>query len=281
MSNIQNISTMVSHPLTADMVKYVADQHLQLHQAAYQKEIEGRLKAKIYDQIFKQAQKMPSVTAVNPWGGNPWGGNHFTSTAPASGSISWFNTTNTTTSTISQMGTSSTYIAYDDVSGNSHGYIAPTNALMKGRVYELHDGAKLRIDMQGNYTIEDTEAKVIYKANRVREFNPYLNASDLLEKFIKDMGEEDVRQNELLKLPVSVFIHWLVLQAAVKDGDSTDDLPSLKDVLPIVLPALPAPVKLTKWPRCMSCGRFIFKKYANLQLFVCSPSHMGRVLARV
>ena len=45
---------------------------------------------------------------------------------------------------------------------------------------ELPDGAKLIVDAAGNYRIEDKDAKVTYKANRIREFSPHLNASDMV-----------------------------------------------------------------------------------------------------
>lgn len=104
--------------------------------------------------------------------------------------------------------------------------------LPEDKLYVLPDGAVLRIDQHGNYGINDESAKVIYQACRRREFNPYLNASDLLVSFIKEVGHLDgVNQDEILRLPVEAFINWLVLQAATKDGDRTDHLPKVEDAL--------------------------------------------------
>ena len=82
-----------------------------------------------------------------------------------------------------------------------------------------------------------------------REFNKYVNASDLLETFIQDMGALGLSQKEFLDLPVNAFITWLVLKAAVADGE--DPL----------------------W-RCGSCGRF-----TKDGLVACGPTHARRLLA--
>lgn len=140
--------------------------------------------------------------------------------------------------------------------------------LQPGVDYNLPDGSVLRIDWQGNYTIEDKDAKVTYRASRIREFNPYLNASDLLEDFIRDMHKEGVLQSELLQLPVNIFIHWLILQAALKDGDPVDDVTP-----PVKL--LPAPKK-----RCLCCGRFLPKVKLAANLLFCDGSHFDRYQVR-
>jgi hypothetical protein len=104
-------------------------------------------------------------------------------------------------------------------------------ALASGTTYVFPDGALLALDRNGNAYIEDSDAKVIYKANRIREFNPYMNASDLLETFIRDLGKLGVTQSGMLEVPVMAFIHWLAIEAAKKDGDPIDDLPSVQAAL--------------------------------------------------
>src|SRR5690554_6941531 len=83
--------------------------------------------------------------------------------------------------------------------------------------YNCPDGTRLRFE-DGNVTIYDENAKVIYKSNPIREFNPYLNASDLLEEFIAYCKKKKVRQSDFMQLPVELFIMWLVVRTAEKDG---------------------------------------------------------------
>lgn len=156
---------------------------------------------------------------------------------------------------------------YDPVTGHTaaihYGYALPE----KEGDYLMPDGSTLKVDNYGNYQVLDQDSKVTYKANRIREFNPYVNASDLLEKFISYVGGLglDVRQNEILKLPIEAFINWLILQAAAKDGDSLDGLPSVEK-------ALPAPIP--KKPRCLGCGRYMSKMWAaTSRMAFCSQEH--------
>lgn len=159
---------------------------------------------------------------------------------------------------------------YDPVTGHTaaihYGYALPE----KEGNYLMPDGSTLKVDNYGNYQVLDQDAKVTYKANRIREFNPYLNASDLLEKFIGYVGGLglDVRQNEILRLPIEAFINWLILQAATKDGDSLEGLPSVER-------ALPAPVP--KRPRCLGCGRYMSKMWAaTTRMAFCSQEHWSK-----
>lgn len=103
--------------------------------------------------------------------------------------------------------------------------------------YLLPDGATILIAVDGSYTIEDENAKVVYRACRVREFNPYINASDLLEAFIREVGKLDgVDQGDVLDLPIEAFINWIILEAAKKDGDPLEGLPSVESALARRLP---------------------------------------------
>lgn len=82
-----------------------------------------------------------------------------------------------------------------------------------------------------------------------REFNRYVNASDLLEEFISDMARLGMTQAQFLALPINAFITWLVLKAAQADGES-----------PL-------------W-RCNACGRF-----TPPGLVACGAAHAARMLA--
>lgn len=77
-----------------------------------------------------------------------------------------------------------------------------------------------------------------------REFNKYISASDLLEEFIRWLGEQGLRQKEVYGLPLEYFIKWLVLRACEED----DEEPNVE------LPALPAPKTIH---RCVACGQFM------------------------
>lgn len=142
--------------------------------------------------------------------------------------------------------------------------------------YLMPDGSTLKVDSYGNYQVLDQDAKVTYKANRIREFSPYLNASDLLESFIKEVGRLDgVNQDEILRLPIEAFINWLILQAAIRDGDSLDGLPSVEAALPRLPPPLPAKA------RCVTCGRFMSKVWAVARIPFCSDQHQRQYQKRL
>ncbi len=102
--------------------------------------------------------------------------------------------------------------------------------------YVLPDGSCLEIDHNGNYVVNDDQGKVTYKATKIRDFNPFLNASDLLEQYITELKPLGVRQDEVLQLEIEHFINWLIHKAAEKDGD----------IPPADVPKLPPVALLTK-----------------------------------
>ena len=135
--------------------------------------------------------------------------------------------------------------------------------IVKGRQYRLEmvDGSILTVDRNGNYKIEDKDAKITYQANNNRDFNQYINASDLLEQFIDLAQKANVSKEDFLKLPLELFINFLIIRAAEQDGDDVPEGITLfeKPALPAPTPqpvlALPAPVKVLN--RCKNSGRFI------------------------
>lgn len=138
-----------------------------------------------------------------------------------------------------------------------------TRKLMSNTTYLLPDGAQLKIDDKGNYVLEDKDAKITYLANRIKEFNPYINSSDLLAKFVEYCGSLNLRRQEVLKLPIELFISWLILEASKKDNEAPPP-----DVVPI--PRLIGP---TLKPRCLVCKRFISRISAQKKFEFCSPKH--------
>lgn len=90
---------------------------------------------------------------------------------------------------------------------------------------------------------------------RPQGFNRYVNASDLLEEFIRFLGENRVHQDQVLELPVDFFVKWLIIRACEEDGEE-----------PNVTLALPPP---KAQPRCLGCRRFMPKRTVF-------PVHSGR-----
>lgn len=117
-----------------------------------------------------------------------------------------------------------------------------------GQECHLHlpDGTVVKVEKDGSFEIVDDDAQVVYKANRIRNFNPFINASDKIEDFIRYCGKRGVRQHEMLDLPLSLFIGWLILEAAKADRE-----PAPKDIN--LIPDLRR--QITR--RCLGCGRFM------------------------
>ncbi len=137
----------------------------------------------------------------------------------------------------------------------------------------LPDGTEVIVDKAGNYTINDADAKVIYKANRVHEFNRYVNASDLLEEFLRYLRSMGVTRKDVMKVDLGVFITWLIVAAAEADGM---EKPS-EEVLMLESQVKP----IMRQPICKCCKRFIPRKVAEAGVFFCNGAHMDRYRERV
>lgn len=124
---------------------------------------------------------------------------------------------------------------------------------------KMPDGTIIEVAADGSFEIKDKDAKVTYRANKVREFNRYLNASDLLEKFIRFCGREAaVQKQEMLDLPLKLFIGWLVLEAAKADKEPPpDDIKLIPDL------------RKAAEPQCRSCGQPISLERRRLGLEFC------------
>lgn len=138
--------------------------------------------------------------------------------------------------------------------------------LEKGETYTLPDGSELIIDENGNYVINDQNARISYKANNNRNFSPHINASDMLADFLRDaIKSTGIGKEEAMQLPVRLFISWLIIEAANRDGDDVPD-----DIKPLA--ADPDIIKI-KRPRCLKCNRYIPRLHANNGFMFCSPEH--------
>lgn len=137
--------------------------------------------------------------------------------------------------------------------------------LPKGREVRvpLGDGSTLYVDSNGNFRVDDKNAKVVYKANRVREFNPFVNASDLLAEFLRYVGTLGVRRSEVQTLPLGLFVNWLVIRAAEIDAD-----PVPADIVPLPEHRL---LKGRVSPRCLVCQRYVRRIAASSGFAFCNP----------
>ena len=100
-----------------------------------------------------------------------------------------------------------------------------------------------------------------------REFNRYINASDLLEEFIEHMGKCGVKQSEFLNLPIEVFINWLILRAAQRDGDPVPE--------GVVAPEdHPKAQQAKRVAHCRTCGRFLTRQKVVDGIMWCDERHL-------
>jgi len=125
---------------------------------------------------------------------------------------------------------------------------------------ELPDGTIIDIEDDHHYTIHDSNTRVAREHCTIQAFNRFLNASELLEAFIKDMAPSGIRQDQVLKVPIEGFINWLIFQAAKADGD---DLP-----------------EQYYNHRCIYCQKFIARKLVVMGVNFCNPQHLDGYLNR-
>jgi len=130
---------------------------------------------------------------------------------------------------------------------------------------ELPDNSVLKVATNGSYQVIDDNAQVQYKANRIRGFNRYINSSDLLQDFIRFLGELGVRQSQVLEIPIELFINWLVCKAAEQDGEEAPDDITAPENHPKLLEA-----KENHYHKCLCCGRFINNSFAEKGFNFCN-----------
>lgn len=188
---------------------------------------------------------------------SPWISTNTACPITSTGAVQFYS--NSSTGTISATDTWNHVTLYGTANNTKIRVVpVPVDNLVPGSNYDLPDGSKLCIDFNGNYEVVDVNARVTYKANTSRAFNQYVSTSDLLEEFIKDLGDIGVKQSEVLSIPIELFINWLVLKAAEADGEPEPAVPKLT-----------APAK----HRCRVCGRFLSNKFKKLKLDFCNASH--------
>jgi hypothetical protein len=134
----------------------------------------------------------------------------------------------------------------------------------------MPDGSIIDID-RGNFRVLDKDAKVTYRGSRVREFNRYINASDLLAEFVEFLGAERLTEREALKIPIELFVAWMIVRAAEQDGEDAAEGDRLR---------LASGAQIARSPRCRCCGRFIARRRARNGVLFCSGDHQERWLAK-
>jgi len=199
---------------------------------------------------------------------------HYTTSIAATNSIN-YTTTVTPTSAVCYVDDSGQILS-DDTSVQ---WVDPSKILVgkEAREVALPDGTKILLDEHGNFSVVDKDAKVTYRANRSRAFNPFVNAGDLLADFIKYLKQKVPRigSKDVAELPLNLFVQWLVMEAAERDGD-----PVPPDVVPVPKDRLLIS-RLAPQCRLPTCRRFISKASAEVGFFYCNPNHAaehGRLL---
>lgn len=137
----------------------------------------------------------------------------------------------------------------------------------------LPNGTKLKLNPDDSVEIDDANGKTLYHSAPTRGFNKFLNASDLLEEFVRYCAEQKITKKDFSELPISLFIFWLIVKAAEADGDDTEE------VLPLLTSAVDKQTKT--YHRCKSCGKFLSNTMRSHQIVFCSPEHMGKYMSKL
>jgi len=167
--------------------------------------------------------------------------------------------------------TSTSTYPYITIDTDTYNYITNVIGLNKNNSYKLPNGGTLKIDELGNFKIIENN-NITYKSCNIREFNKYINASDLLEGFINFLGEQGMKQIDVLKTPIEIFITWLIFKAAEQDKiDEETTLKELEDKTK----------QLKHSNRCLFCGKFISKKFKKLGINFCNTLHLERYMEKV
>ena len=111
----------------------------------------------------------------------------------------------------------------------------------------------------------ETEKTIALRAPAPRNFNRYINASDLMEEFIQFLGEQKDKKGEVFQLPMELFIKWLIIRACEEDQEE-----------PNVTLELPSPKKQN---RCLGCNQFMVKDVMPLHNDKCANIYFNRVNA--
>lgn len=146
-----------------------------------------------------------------------------------------------------------------------------------GTAFEVDfpDGSKLKFSADGNYVVEDSAARVTYKAARFRDFNRFVNAADMLDGFAEYVkaAAPAASRAEFKSLPLELFLKWLFLEAAREDGEDVEAEP--------IAEAAAAMLTTRVRPRCPYCQRFVRRSRAAAGFLACNGDHYEKAAAKV
>jgi hypothetical protein len=111
-------------------------------------------------------------------------------------------------------------LTLDDVAAsyNAVEYVKYSGINLPPGKYQLPGGAVLEINAN-SYHIDDSNHKTVYKAHTNRDFNEYVNTSDILEKFMGYIAGLQLTREQFMELPLRLFILWLIIEASKQDGE--------------------------------------------------------------
>lgn len=183
------------------------------------------------------------------------------------GNIIWGTTSSTTSGTVTTYGTGA---GGGNIYNNAILQMATSNQLQQGRYASQLQGTQA--PTQNPYAAVSAGISPPAGAGAPLGFNRFVNASDLLEEFVRFAKDLGLKRRQFLDLPVELFIQWLVVRAAEVDGEPRPhDVPDPK----AAILALPKP--RSPWgSRCLDCKRFIPEKQAMIGIVFCSGAHMDR-----
>lgn len=208
-----------------------------------------------------QANAFASLqNSLSTWDTDSWSdfGTNTWTTAPASTTLT---VTSTSSTNYITGGGTAVSTGAPALYANVRRAMAGAVRVMEGQalVIDLPDGSKLDVKEDGSYEVIDKDAKLTYRANRLRDFNTYLNASDKLEEFVRFCGGHGISQDEMKNLPVKLFIAWLVQEAAKADQEPEPELQLLPDL------------RRRANPKCGGCGRFLTRRHVQKRIEFCAP----------
>lgn len=162
---------------------------------------------------------------------------------------------------------------YESLAFNHFGDIHIPEGCNIEATFTLPNGVMIKLFRDDHVEVDDSQGFQLYRSAPARDFNRFLNASDLLEEFISYCAQQRVTKKDFAELPISLFIYWLIVRAAETDGDPTEE----------VVPLLTSAVKQRKahTHRCRDCGKFLTKRYEDNGISFCSSQHMDHYLERI